>query len=266
MNPLLILGPIGAAAVGILSIALWRSARSVALSCFLVGGLAWLASLLPKVAMDLTVTPTFASWAESALGVPACLALLGAYVGLRTGLLECGVAYLLFSKTRLRRYSLDEAVAFGVGFGAFEAILISAPAIVQIAVLTANPSLLELLSEEQRRLVEAQLSMPTWVVLAPVIERASAVLIHTCAALATFASATRSRVGYLVVAIAYKSAADAPLPLLHWLLKPAESPVGMYQAEAWAAAMGLLGLLGARSLLRELREPPGSRDALAETR
>ncbi len=162
------------------------------------------------------------------------------------------MAYLLFSKTRLRRYSLDEAVAFGVGFGAFEAILISAPAIVQIAVLTANPSLLKLLPEEQRRLVEAQLSMPTWVVLALVIERASAVLIHTCAALATFASATRSRVGYLVVAIAYKSAA--------------ESPVGMYQAEVWAAAMDLLGLLGARSLLRELREPPGSRDALAETR
>ena len=108
--------------------------------------------------------------------------------------------------------------------------------------------------------------MSTWAVLAPVIERTSAVLIHACATLATFASATRSRVSYLVVAIVYKSAADAPLPLLHWLLRPAESPVGVYQAETWAIAMGLLGLLGARSLLRELREPPSSRDVLAETR
>ena len=252
MNPLLVLAPSGMLAVGLASVALWKTRGGVGFGYFLWGGLVWLASVVPKVAMDLTITPALTSWAEGALGLPRSLAPIGLYAGLRTGILECGLAYLAFSRTRLRRATLREAVAFGVGFGAAEAIALAVPVAVQIAVFALNPSLLELMPEESRQIVEAQLSMPTWVVLAPIAERAFALLAHVFTALLVFASIREGRPGLLACAVLYKSALDAPVPYLNWAFEPAISPTGAYQAEAWPALMGIAALAGTKYYIERL--------------
>ena len=103
--------------------------------------------------MDLTVTPMLSSRLDSSLGSMEALAALGSYVGIRTGLFECGAKYLAVERTRLRDASLDEATAFGVGFGATEAVLLEIPSLIQMAAFLANPSLIDVIPPEQRAFV-----------------------------------------------------------------------------------------------------------------
>ena len=254
MNPLLILGPIGMMLVGMVSIMIWKLQRGVKLKYFLLGGLIWLISITPKFIMDLTITSTLSSWAKSMLGTLGFLTIIGLYVGLRTGLLECGFMYLIFSKSKLKNMLFKEAVAFGIGFGAFEAISISLSAMVQLIVFILNPSILELIPEERREFIEVQLNMPTWVVLAPIIERVFTLLIHIFTTLVIFVSVKWRRLSYLLGAIAYKSVVDAVIPYLHWIFKPTLSPIGAYKAEIWVVVMGLLALLGTRLTMSKLEE------------
>lgn len=246
MNPLLILGPVGMLPVGLAYMGFWRVKTKTRVRYFILGGLAMAASIAPKLVLDLTVTPALNSWAETALGLTGWLIITGAYVGLRTGLFECGFTYLFFSKTKLRDMSLNEAVAFGVGFGAFEAILIAAPSIIQILVFIFNPSILDTLPPQQRQVVEAQLNMPTWVIPAPIMERAFTILAHIFTALLIFASVREGRFNLFLTAFIYKTLLDGVIPYLQWALKPNASPVGVYLAEVWVAFMGTLALAGIR--------------------
>jgi len=117
-------------AVGVLSVVYWFRRSRSALRLFLFGGAVWAVSVAPKFLMDYTVTPGISSWMLQATpGLMAYLAVIGLYVGLRTGLFECGASYVAFVKTRLRSASTDEATAFGVGFGATEAIFLAVPSL-----------------------------------------------------------------------------------------------------------------------------------------
>ncbi len=251
MNPLIMLGPIGMMLVGLLSMLAWRWWSEVPLKYFLLGGIVWAAAMAPKALMDIAVTQALNSWARETFGVEGLLIVSSLYVGVRTGLLECGFTYLMF-KRKLKQLSLDEAVAFGVGFGAFEAILLAAPAIIQIALLMSNPSILETLPKEAREAVEAQLSMPTWVVPAPIIERIFTLLAHVFATLMIYASVRERKAKHLLGSIFYKSLLDGAIPYVNWLFKPTASPIGVYMAETWIVSMGLIALAGTRYYLSRL--------------
>jgi len=96
MNSFLILGPLGMVAVGLISITIWKVRSSVDLKYFLLGGLIWGIAIAPKLAMDYTLTPRLNSWAKNTYGTTGMLIILGIYVGLRTGLFECGFTFLAF--------------------------------------------------------------------------------------------------------------------------------------------------------------------------
>jgi uncharacterized membrane protein YhfC len=187
--------------------------------------------------MEFTLTPLLNEWWSGSL------ALLGAYVGLRTGLLENGLAWLALAKTRLKGYGFREAAAFGVGFGAFEAILLGLPAALQVAVFTANPALLEQIPAAERELIRASLSLPTWVVGAPIIERAFTLFVHIASTLLVYWSIIMKRLWPFLAAVAYKSVVDAAVPYLQATLNPQLSPTGAYLGEVWVVAVGTVGFL-----------------------
>jgi len=254
VNPYVILGPIGMMLVGIFSITFWKFKEGIRARYFLIGGLVWIISILPKVIMDLIVTPKLNSWARSTFDTLGFLTITSLYVGLRTGLLECGFTYLAFSRSKLKESTPKETIAFGIGFGAFEAILISLLAIVQIAVFLLNPSIIELLPKEQRKLIEAQLNMPTWIVLAPVIERIFTIIGHIFATLMIFLYVRLRRIYYILIPIMYKSIVDAMVPFLQWFYKPTTSLIGMYEAEVWVVVCGLAALIGTYLTLSKLKD------------
>lgn len=244
MNPWLILGPAGMILVGVASVIYWWRRSRVSIRYFLLGGLLWAMSVAPKFVMDLTVTPALSLLMLSSLGLMGALFAIGAYVGLRTGLFECGFTYLAVGRTGLRGASLDEATAFGVGFGATEAIILGLPSVIQLASFMANPSLIDTIPPEQRALLLEQLSASTWLVLAPILERAFTLFAHLFAALLVFDSVRRSRIQPFLLAFVYKSALDAAAPYLQWVLGSGENLVVVYLAELWVVAFGAIGILG----------------------
>lgn len=259
MNPLLLLGPLGMILVGGLSIWIWKMKKNVSIKYFLFGGLIWFVAIIPKVILDYTVTSELNRWATTIYGLTGVSIILGAYVGLRTGVFECGFTYLTFSKSNLRELSTDEATAFGIGFGAFEAILIALPSLIQIAVIILNPSLLDSLPPTQRQIIEAQLSLPSWVIPAPIIERIFTMFVHLFTTLLIFISVVRHKFSYFLGAFIYKSMLDAAVPYIQLTFKPNVSPIGIYLAEVWVVTMGSIasaGIYWSRRVLSEKLETP----------
>ena len=244
MNPLLIFGPVGMILVGIFSITLWKLKKHVKMKYFFLGGLVWIGTIIPKIVMDYTVTPRLYEWAAVTYSLAGMLIILGAYVGLRTGVFECGLTYVTFSRSSLSKMSVDEITAFGIGFGAFEAMLVAIPSLMQIATFILDPSVLNLMPLPQRELLEAQLSFPTWVVGAPIVERVFALFVHTFAAMLVFLSAVRRRIDLFLEAFFYKSLLDALVPYIQTSLRPNISPVSIYLAEVWVVAMGSIAWVG----------------------
>jgi len=240
--------------VGVISIWIWKVKRNVSIKYFLFGGLIWFIAIVPKIVLDYTVTSKLNTWATTIYGLIGASIILGAYVGLRTGFFECGFTYLTFSKSNLREVSTDEATAFGIGFGAFEAILIAVPSLIQIAVLIFNPSLLDLLPPAQRQILEAQLNLPSWIIPAPIIERIFTLFVHLFTTLLIFISITRHKFSYFISAFLYKSLVDAVVPYIQLTLKPNMSPISIYLAEVWVVTMGSIALAGIYWTRRVLSE------------
>ncbi len=243
MNPWLVLGPLGMVAVGISSIIYWRRMSGVGLRIFLFGGLVWAVSVAPKFLMDLTVTPVISPYMLRHLGMMGYLIFMGAFVGVRTGLFECGAAYLAFERTSLGQVSMDEATAFGVGFGAVEAIVLGLPSVVQIGMFFLNPAILDALPPAQRAYVIEQLSAPTMVVLAPIIERLFTLLVHVLSAVLVYSAVRWAQPRLLLYAFLYKSTVDAPIPYLQWALGSSPDWWTVYLVEVWVVLIGAVGYL-----------------------
>lgn len=269
LNPWLILGPSGMIIVGIFSILFWKerakrgTGKGIPIRFFVFGGLLWAAAIIPKIVMDYTVTQPLYVWWASSFGAFGGLLLLGVYVGLRTGVFECGAAYLGFRAVARKagqtseanrvgaslangaaglNMGYREAVAVGVGFGAFEAIVLGLPSLVQMAAIFLDPSILSSLPADQIAAIESQLSQPTWVAAAAAWERAFAILAHVFATVLAYLAVVHRRLLVLGAAIAYKSVLDAPIPIFQATL--ASSPYYLVITEVFVAIMGLIGLLG----------------------
>ncbi|MBA7472830.1 hypothetical protein ES707_08162 [subsurface metagenome] len=245
------MGPAGMVAVGIGAILYWRRRTGAPLRLFFQGGLWWGVAMAPKFVMDIYLTPRLASWVFNSMGLVAALIGMGVYVGLRTGLLESAAVLLAFNREGLNDLSVDEAIAFGVGFGAIEAIFLGVPSLIQIAAFNLYPSLVESLTLDQLMQLLVQLNAPTWVVGAPIIERGFTLLAHVYATLLIYSGVRNEDSGSVLMAVAYKGALDAMVPLMQWLLS--SRGFGMvYVVEVWVVIMGLVGLWGTRRLIKEM--------------
>ncbi len=217
--------------------------------------------MAPKYLMDLYITPGIATWVFTRLGLVAALLGLGVYVGLRTGLLESALVLLAFKREGLNDLNVDEAIAFAIGFGALEAIFLGIPSLIQIATFNLYPSTVESLPLDQLMQIMAQLNAPTWVVGAPIIERGFTMMAHVYAILLIYRGVRDEDSRSVLMAVAYKSALDALVPYMQWLLS--SGGFGMiYVVEVWVVFMGLVGLWGSRRIIKEMsnRGTPESPD------
>jgi len=239
--------------VGLVAVLYWRRRTGAPLRLFFQGGLWWGVAMAPKFLMDLYITPSLSSWVFSGFGLVAALLGMGLYVGLRTGLLESAAVLLAFNREGLNDLSVDEAIAFGIGFGALEAMFLGVPSLIQIAAFNLNPGLVESLTLDQLMQLLVQLNAPTWVVGAPIIERGFTLLAHVYATLLVYRGVKDEDSRSILTAIAYKSALDAMVPLMQWLLSSGGFGI-VYVVEIWVVIMGLVGLWGSRRLIDEMSD------------
>jgi uncharacterized membrane protein YhfC len=241
--------------VGVSCIVYWAKRKRLPAAPFAFGAAFWFAAIAPKVALDLITGSALNAWLRAALDSTQILLVLGAYLGLRTGILESGLSYLGFLKTRLRTGRFDDAVAFGLGFGSTEAILLGIVSLVNILTFILSPGNLQQIPEPQREIVLRNLDAPSVIVFAPVIERAFAVMIHLFASVLVYAAVIRGRIVFLIISLLYRTFVDALVPTLASALSgPEISPIVVYQVEIPVVILGTLGLYGTLRLSKQFKK------------
>ncbi len=241
INPFLMLAGIGMMAVAVVAVAYWRSRSGW--KWFGCGALVWVAAIAIKLAMDLTITQPIEGSIFGLYGMAVVIAFASVYVGLRTGFLESGFAYLFArKKARKAKITFNEAVAFGIGFGALEAFLLGLSSFLNILVLWLYPGLLYSLGVVEKDMMLSSLSQSTWVVMPAIIERAAAIFIHVFAAVLAIASANTKKARYVWYSIAYKSVTDGVVPAL--LVLGSMGILSSYTMEIPVIVLAAIGYIG----------------------
>ena len=258
MNPFLILSGIGMMLVGILPPIYWQKKKSIEPKYFLFGGAVWFIAILVKLVMDLTITELLNNFLLSTFSISGAIVLIGAYVGLRTGILENGFTYVAAVKTRLKNMEFDHLFAFALGFGCTEAFLIGLSSFLNVLVFLIYPSALNLIHEPQRTFVLNQLSQPTIIIFAPIIERVFTLFVHIFTIFLVFLAVRSGKTRYFALSVLYKTLPDGMLP---WLTRTFDTNTisGIYSIEIFVMLFGVVALRGAwwaKHVFSEMREQP----------
>jgi uncharacterized membrane protein YhfC len=212
------------------------------------GAVAWGVTVALKFAWAIPFNPpiyTACSQALPSLGVP----LFALYVGTLTGIFEVGLVALLLNYTPLGKADWPRCLAFGIGFGAIEALLFGvsslsstlAAMVISVAVPPAPMAM-------------ARLGNILWV-LAPVVERLATIFIHLCASVLIFYAVNTRRARWFLLAFGYKTAVDAMAAI--FVHSNGIDTLGrVWTFEAIMILCGVAGCLGLRWLAPRYRALP----------
>src|SRR5262245_5577106 len=198
-------------AVGIGAIGYWKFRSCTGTAFFLWGAGAWMASIAVKAIAALASPGVEGFAARLFPAFPGPLVWL--YTGLLTGISECGTT-LFFARAvkKLREANWSEAIAFGVGFGATEAVCVAGLSLTLMGLSVTLPEIRAELPPEYQILAS-----PTSVAdyLAPALERLAAVVLHTFSGALVIYAVRNAAWRWLWLAFVYKTAVDAlPVELI----------------------------------------------------
>lgn len=198
-----------AAAVGLSAAVVWQRRTRVGLSTQLIGGAVWAGSVALKFAWALPMNGVIHRALKALVGARLAEPLFWLYVGLLTGIFEVGATLAVVRFTRLRRAAPAETIAFGVGFGATEAIVLGVLSIVPVALMILAPGILP--HDAKEALTRAYSGPITAAAMVfPPLERASTIVFHVVScALVVHGFRVGRPLAWFGVAFAYKSAVDA---------------------------------------------------------
>lgn len=229
---------VGAAAVG------WWRRRGVARLWFAIGAGTWTASVALKLGWAIVSHGVVERALVGLLGPTAGAMAFWLYIGLITGLFECGLTWLVAARTQVARAGWDQSVGFGVGFGAVEAVLLGI-ALIAWALVSPDAS--------AAPASDAPAAMASHAVAAvlPVVERAAALVVHVYTCALVIDAVRRHRRRSFWCAFAFKAGLDAiaaaailgfkvPDSLTRWIVF--EAVVVLFAVAAWLG----LGRLHAR--------------------
>jgi uncharacterized membrane protein YhfC len=244
INPFLMLSGIGMILIAVFSILYWRHKTKVKTKFFLAGAGIWIIAIIIKILMDLTITFPLQQGILAVGGLAGLLVGASVYVGLRTGLLESGLSYFGIIKTELKKMTYKEAVAFGIGFGAFEALIIGFSSFLNILIFVLMPEIVATIPVEYQAGLIQQLSASSLFILPALIERIAATFMHIFAAVLVVYAIRSKQLKYLWYSVAYKTVVDGIVPVLVFALSPATSLVGAYIIEIPIIILGAIGFYG----------------------
>jgi len=123
-SPFALASGIGMITVAVIAVVAWRARTQAAWKAVALGAAAWAAGVALKIAWAVPTNRVVLSVLKRALGETFGDVAGWLYIGLLTGIFECGVTWLFVRKTRLRTAGRDDAIAFGIAFGAVEALVL----------------------------------------------------------------------------------------------------------------------------------------------
>jgi uncharacterized membrane protein YhfC len=218
--------------------------RRLGIRFLLLGCLAWVVTVALKFAWAVPLNPGIYAALQSALPAAIATPAFEVYVGALTGVFEVGVTFLAVRFTRLRRVPWASALAFGIGFGAVEALLLgisplTAGLIALFAPATFTPVQLESIAAAAN----------PFLALAPVWERFFTIWVHILSNLLVFYAVAVHQARWFWLAFAYKTVLDAVAAYAQLSgLVSGENLTGIWIIEGFVAVFGLAGIWGVRWL------------------
>lgn len=205
-----------------------------------LGALAWVVTVVLKFVWALAFNQTIYAALQSVL--PASLAdpIFALYVGALTGLFEVLLLWLVMRYTRLGRMTWGHALAFGIGFGVVEALLLGLQSLANAVFAIATPALVPVGPE-----AIAQMNNPL-LQLAPIIERFFAILLHIFSCLLVIYAARTRQARWFWLAFVYKTGIDTVAALAQ--IRGLVTYPTIWAIELVVAVWGIAGWLGIRWL------------------
>ncbi|HOS78719.1 MAG TPA: YhfC family glutamic-type intramembrane protease [Anaerolineae bacterium] len=238
VTPLALLGGVGMVLVAAGYVA-YAGKRRLNWGYLGLGALAWGVTVALKFLWAVPLNAPIYNALTGALPESIAMPLFYIYVGLLTGMTEVLLTWLVVRYTRLGQVPWGKALAFGIGFGAVEALLLGFSSLSSIITALAMPEALP--TDVLTQLAAA--NNPLWGV-APIVERFFTCLIHIFCNVALFYGAVKKEARWFWLSFLFKSGIDAVAAFAQlWGLTELWR---IWLIEALVVVWGLLGWWGAR--------------------
>lgn len=203
LSPIALLGGTGMILVA-LGFTAYAGRQHLGWKYFSLGMLAWVVTVAVKFAVAVPVNPVVFKALTRLLPQTFGTGLFIVYVGLLTGMTEVLLVWLVMRYTRLGRATWNQALAFGIGFGVVEAMLLGIASLATF--LTAMLSPQSVPSQALAQLAQANNPL---LGLAPTVERFSAIFVHILSSVLIFFGVARAEWRWFWLAFVGKSLLDA---------------------------------------------------------
>jgi uncharacterized membrane protein YhfC len=261
MNPLFLVSGLGMMAVAMGAVVYWQRREKVAFRLFLWGALAWVVGTVLKSIAAIPL-PAITDGVRVTLPRYVSEPVLWLYIGLLTGIFECGVALAFAHIRRIRAVDWNGAVAFGLGFGAIEALLLGIYSFGTVLLLWLAPDqlpaeLVELATSQSGSL----LAIP-----APIVERAVAILVHVFSCVLIIYAIQTKQWKLFWISFIYKTMLDAIAGFIQITYGVQNLTIlGTWAVELVLLPFGIAGVWGLRAFRHRWPRgniPPPTRDEI----
>jgi uncharacterized membrane protein YhfC len=207
-----------------------------------LGALAWIVTITIKNFMAVQIEPVVYRllFVPDKLFAPGNI-LFYIYVGALTGITEVLLTWLLLRYTRLGHIPWSKVLAFGIGFGVFEALYLGFPYLISIITVLTNPQ-----SITEAALANLQtLSSPIFY-LAPIVERVGAIFSHIFTSALLFYGVVSKQARWFWVSFTFKTLLDAVVGFAFFW--GSETALKLWTIEGILLLFGFVAWLGIRKL------------------
>jgi len=262
ITPLVLFPGIGMLVVGLaFVIYAWR--RRLGFRYVAWGSLAWVISVALKFAWAIGLNARIYAVLTSLLPTTVGSLVFDLYVGSLTGVFEVILVYLVLSRLRLGHAAWKQALAFGIGFGAVESILLGTSSFAGSLAVLLTPSQVPASAAAHFALA----SNPLYGA-APIVERAATIFVHILSAGLIFYAIATGKRRWLWTAFVYKTALDSVAAFAQFW--GVNSLGRIWTIEAIVIVFGLLGSWGTLRIGRRYAtlppvSPPDPKPATAPT-
>ncbi len=240
LSPLALLGGAGMVLVAAAFIA-YAAWNKLGWGYLGLGALAWVVTVALKFAWAIpTNTPVYNALSGS---LPEWLAgpIFWVYIGALTGVFEVALTWLLLRYTKLGQTTWARALAFGIGFGAVEALLLGLTSLGNVLTAMLAPATIPY----EGLAALAQLNNPLFG-LAPIVERVATVFVHILSNVLLFYGVQKKQPGWFWLAFTYKTLIDIVAAFAQfWGVDTVER---IWTIEAIFIVFGVIGWWGIRWL------------------
>lgn len=231
----------GMIAAGIISGLFWQSGNVSIWWVFILGSIAWLISLVLKVSWAILLNKIIVSGINRLAGESVGKWFSWLYIGILTGIFECGVTYLFVVKSQLKIADWNQAVAFGIAFGATEAMVLGLVSFIGtlVTILRFDHS-----NPDEKKNIPKAIKQDIAIIVLPITERITTLVIHAFSCVLIVYGVHAQEAIWFWISFTFKSAIDsfAMWGIVDFQVK--QSTTRLAQFNLMIAAFAAIALLG----------------------